>query len=70
MKDSIRQVAAECLQTILLDEPWQVWLSEASRYGARIQKLRSAWKVTQRNTATAMLSMLAAYFMVRQIEVT
>ncbi|NLJ59986.1 MAG: hypothetical protein GX338_03455 [Firmicutes bacterium] len=71
MKDSIRQVAAECLQTILLDEPWQDFgFRRRPRYGARIQKLRSAWKVALEETLLQqMLSMLlAAYFMAGAIE--
>lgn len=62
MQESVRRVIGTCLQTILLDEPWQDFgFRKRPRYGAIIQKLRPSWRVAlEKAVLTQMLSAITA----------
>lgn len=62
MREPVRRVIATCLQTVLLDEPWQDFgFRKRPRYAAIIGKLRPSWRVAlEKAVLTQMLSATTA----------
>lgn len=66
MKENVQEALRVCLQTIMLDEPWQdLGFPQRPKYGSLIQKLRPAWKVRlEKILLQQMLSVLTSAYIV------